>query len=42
MLNPDEDTHTVVSVAGERCVIPHPTLDELVGLVDAARKAISG
>src|SRR5689334_13408520 len=34
-LNPDGSSHSVVSVSGERRVIPHPTFDELVGLVDA-------
>ena len=41
MLNPDEEPATLVSVAGERRVIPHPTLDELVELVDAARQAMA-
>lgn len=34
LLYPDERRHSVVSVAGARRTIPHPTIDELVRLVD--------
>ena len=35
LLHPNEDAHTIVSTGSERCTIPHPTIAELLGIIDA-------
>lgn len=34
LLHPGEEAHSLVSVAGERRSIPHPTVNELVDIID--------
>lgn len=40
LLHPEGSTHTTVSVAGERWLIPHPTIDELLDIIDNARESL--
>lgn len=34
LLHPNEDAHTIISAEGQRCTIPHPTIAELLGIID--------
>ena len=41
LLHPNENRETIVSVRGERRTVPHPTVEELVQLVDEAWRGAS-